>query len=293
MALSRRDRQISGVIKLAVGTAGLLTLLKIVAGVWTQSLAILASALDSLMDVASSSVNFFANKAAAKPPDTDHKYGHAKIESLVGLFQSLFFILIGLFIVWESLKRLFLGSFVREIHVGLAVMIISILLTVFLVWRIHHVSHRYQSIILKTEHLHYSMDILTNVAVMLTLVLVQATGLGLWDIFLSLLVSGYIFRNAFKILRASIDELLDRSVAGVSEKEIETLISQNHPKIVGIHDFRSRRVGPQIFLDFHVEIRNETNFRKAHKIAESLVEEIKARYHPADVTVHYDPEGAD
>ena len=69
------------------------------------------------------------------------------------------------------------------------------------------------------------------------------------------------------------------------------MILEHHPSIVGLHNFRSRRVGEQIFLDFHIEIRGENDFKKAHLLTEALISEIQQHYEGADVTVHYDPEG--
>ena len=77
------------------------------------------------------------------------------------------------------------------------------------------------------------------------------------------------------------------------KEEIEKLINTFDPRMGRLHNFRSRRVGEQIFLDFHIEIRGERDFQRAHKLTESLIERIKQSYSNADVTVHYDPEGED
>lgn len=285
--------RITDVLKWSVGMAIFLALTKCVAGLVTQSMAVLASALDSLMDVCSSTGNLIASREAAKPPDEEHEYGHGKIESLAGLFQSLLIMLGGIYLVFEALRRFIQGSQVILFSLGLGVMCFSVAVTAFLVWRLKRVSRVCGSIILKAERLHYSMDILTHLGVVLILVLVKVTGWIFWDLLIALCMAVYILLSAYKILRFSIDVLLDRSPGFVSRQKIETIARKHHPNIAGIHRLRSRCVGEQVFLDFHIEIRNEKDFHKAHEIAESLVAEIKRLYPGADVTVHCDPEGAE
>ena len=278
-------------IKLSIATALLLAVVKMGVAVLTHSMSIMASALDSMLDVASSSINFVASIKAAKPPDEDHAYGHEKIESLAGLFQSLFIGASGLWLIVEAVRRLVRGSYIQDITLGVAVMIFSLGMTLFLTWRLKSISRANKSLVLATEGLHYSMDVLTNGGTILALLLVKWTGIVVWDLALSIAIALYIFKTAYGILRRAADELLDRSLPPVSKEEIERLIRTYHPSIVSFHNFRSRQVGEQIFLDFHIEIRDENDFRKAHLLTEALIRQIQERYPSADVTVHFDPEG--
>ena len=290
--MKTKIEQTTSTLALSITTAAALAVIKFLAGFMTHSMAVMASALDSLMDVGVSLVNLIAAREAAKPPDEEHAYGHQKIESLAGLFQSTLIGLSGLYLVFEATKRLIFGSFVHVIPVGIGVMLFAAVVSGLLVWRIRVVAERTKSLILATERLHFTTDILTNVGVIFALILVATTHFIFWDLLVSIAVSLYIFKTSFGILRRSIDELLDRSLPPVSKEEIEKIIRSHHPSIVGIHNFRSHRVGEKIFLDFHIEIRGEKNFQKAHDLTEDLIEEIKSHYSEADVTVHFDPEGA-
>ncbi|MBI3313454.1 MAG: cation transporter [Candidatus Omnitrophica bacterium] len=291
MENTKRIIQTSNALKLSIATGATLFILKFAAGIATHSMAVMASALDSAMDVGVSTVNLIAARQAAKPPDEDHAYGHGKIESLAALFQSLFISVSGIYIVFESVKRLILGSFVKDVPAGIIVMIFSIVATFLLVWRLRVVQKRSHSMILATEELHFNTDILSNGGVIAALFLVRITGLIFWDLVISMLVAGTIFRASYRILRRAIDELLDRSLPPVPKEKIEKLILEHHNSIVGLHNFRSRQVGHQMFLDFHIEIRGEEDFKKAHLMTESLIRKIQDKYPESDVTVHYDPEG--
>lgn len=281
------------VIVLSIWTAVVLTIFKLAVGLTVHSLAVIASAFDSLMDVLVSSVNLIAMREADKPADTEHLYGHGKIESLAGLFQSLLISVSGVYLVIESVRRLFAGTTLDYIPVAVGVMAVSMVLTFLLVLRLKRVLKETQSIIVGTEALHFSTDFITNGGVIIALILVQVTGSGLWDLAVAFGIACYILRNSFRILRHSVDELLDRALPPEEQKEIEQIILTFDPKVIGFHNLRTRKIGHKRFIDFHFEIRGERDFERAHKLTEELIKKIKGRFPEADVTVHYDPEGAE
>lgn len=284
-------KQARQAIILSVGVALLLTVVKFSAGLMTHSMAIMASALDSTLDMMMSALNFFAFRVASKPPDEEHAYGHGKVESLASLFQSLFIGASGSFVIVEAVKRLIQGSYVSEIGLGIGVIAFCGVVTFLLSWRLNVLSKKNQSLILRTEKAHYAMDFVSYVGVIAALALVGWTGNAAWDLVVSILVAGYIFKEAIHILTRSVSELLDRGLSDTELKTVKMLILRHHPSIVGVHNLRSRVVGNLVFLDFHIEIRGEDDFKKAHDMTESLIDKIKVHHPNADVTVHFDPEG--
>jgi ferrous-iron efflux pump FieF len=284
-------KQARQAIILSVGVALLLTVVKFSAGLMTHSMAIMASALDSTLDMMMSALNFFAFRVASKPPDEEHAYGHGKVESLASLFQSLFIGASGSFVIVEAVKRLIHGSYVSGIGLGIGVIGFSGVVTFLLSWRLNVLSKKNQSLILRTEKAHYAMDFVSYVGVITALVLVGWTGSASWDLIVSILVAAYIFKEAIHILTRSVSELLDRGLSNTELNTVKMLILRHHPSIVGVHNLRSRVVGNLVFLDFHIEIHGEDDFKKAHDMTESLIDKIKSHHPNADVTVHFDPEG--
>ena len=140
---------------LSISVAALLMTVKFLTGYATHSMAIVASALDSTLDLMMSTLNFFAFKVASKPPDAEHAYGHGKVESLAGLFQSLFIGISGAYVIFEAVRRLFLGSFVAEIPLGIGAIVFSAGATALLSWRLKNISKRNKSLILGTEKVHF------------------------------------------------------------------------------------------------------------------------------------------
>ncbi|OGX06841.1 MAG: hypothetical protein A3G87_04115 [Omnitrophica bacterium RIFCSPLOWO2_12_FULL_50_11] len=278
---------------LSIGTALSLTVFKLVVGFAVHSLAVIASAFDSLMDVLVSSVNFIAIHEADKPADAEHLYGHGKIESLAGLFQSLVISGSGIYLIVESLRRFIRGSELTHIPVAVAVMIISMAFTFVLILKLKEVLRETESIIVGTEVLHYTTDFLTGGGVLLALILVRYTGSNLWDLAVAFAIACYIVKSSLRILKNSVDELLDRALPPEEQKEIERIILTFDPKATGFHNLRTRKIGQRRFIDFHFEIRGEQDFSRAHGLTEALIKRIEGRFPGSDVTVHFDPEGAD
>ena len=282
-----------GVIGLSIATAIFLTVFKVTVGLWSRSLGLIASAMDSLMDVLVSSVNWLAIREAEKPADHDHLYGHGKIESLAGLFQSLIISASGLYLIFESVRRIFRGAELTHLSVAIGVMIVSMGFTFLLVLQLKRVGRETSSIIVKTETLHFTTDFLSNGGVIAALFLVRWTGSILWDLAVAFVIACYILYRSFQILKSSMDELLDRALPLEEQKQIEQIILTHDPRIVGFHNLRTRKIGQQRFIDFHFEIRGEENFARAHELTESLIKHIQSRFPDADVTVHFDPEGGE
>ncbi len=275
----------------SVSVAFLLTVLKVITAFLTHSMAILSSAADSFMDLLMSLINLFAGHKAEKPADENHPYGHGKIEHIAGLFQCFLMLLSVLYLLYEAIKRMIVGSHLTAFSAGISVMIFSIIISVLLVVKLRHVSRKTDSIILKTEELHFSSDILANIGVIGALVLVKLTGLVMWDLLISIVISVYIGYYTYKIGFQSVQELMDREAPKELQASIKDFVINFDDKIADIHKLRARKVGNKIFAEFHITIRNETDFIEAHKLTERIRYGLIKKNPGMEVTVHYDPEG--
>jgi len=279
------------VILWSIATAGFLTILKLGVGFMAQSMAIAASAIDSLMDVLVSTVNFISLREAEKPADEDHAYGHGKIESLAGLFQSLVISLSGLYLIYESARRWIEGKPLANIDIGIVVMIISMALTFFLVKKLKSVADHTGSMIVGTESLHFTIDFLTNGGVIAALLLAKFTGQTFWDFAIAILIALFILKESFGIMRNAIDELIDRALPEEIQREIGAIILSHDSKILGFHNLRTRKIGETKVIEFHMELEKNLAFEEAHNLTEAVIAKIHDRFPGSDVNVHFDPEG--
>lgn len=276
----------------SLAIAGFLTILKVTVGLASHSIAILASAADSLMDFLVSLANFVFIRSAAKPPDKDHPYGHGKIESLAGLFQSLVIGGVALGVAGGAVHRFINPMHIERPLAGVGVILISIALTLWHVRRLRVSVVVSQSQVMSAEYLHYASDTFANVGVIAAIGLEWATGKTFWDPLMSLLIVAYILRSVAKIFHSALAELMDEQLPDEVLEDVGRTIMNYHPKIIAYHDLRSRKVGETKFFEFHLELRDVEQFHEAHAISEGLIAILKAKYPRSVITVHQDPEGA-
>lgn len=271
--------------------AGGLTLGKLAVFFVTNSVAILASSVDSAMDFVVSFANFVLLHSASKPPDEGHPYGHGKIESVAGFLQSL---LIGAATIGVSvgaLRRLYHPQPLAQPMAGLIVMAVAL---VFNLWHVRNLKKnmvRTESQLIATEYLHYVSDSYVYAGVFVSFLLVRFTGFMFWDPLVSLLIVVYLAKSVMGVFGDSLSELLDQQLPDEILKEIDHTIRTFHPQVVDYHDLRTRKVGLTKFIEFHVVLRGVDKFDDAHELTERLVQKLRTIYPGAIVTVHSDPEG--
>lgn len=278
-------------LKWAIGLSGLLTLVKGTAAIFCSSQALLASALDSFMDIGISSLNFLSVKKASKPPDRDHAYGHEKIESLASYSQGVIILFFALFLFGESVRRTLAGNLVFHSEVAIAAIIFAVFVNFLITTILQKAERNTKSLILKAEKTHYFMDILSYLVIFSALLLVRLTGWPGWDIVGGVLVGCYVVWLAAQILIQAANELVDRSLPRSRLDELDALIKGHDSRILSYHEMRTRKAGEKIFIDFHLVFRPQQSFHDAHEVTESLIQKIRSRFQNADITIHEDPEG--
>lgn len=278
--------------RLSIIVAIFLIALKVSAGWLTGSLSVWASLLDSVLDMFASTLNFIAVRAASRPADEDHAYGHGKAESLTSFFQAIVIGASGIFIVWEAVHR------IREPHethselIGISSMIIAIVVSAWLVRKLRRAAQETDSPALSSDALHYTADIYINASVLVALLLTMLTGWRLADPLISLGIALYILKAAFALARESINVLMDRRLpAEVDDKVAEIVARYKNEGVQGFHDLRTRRSGSQRFIDLHLEVDRNKRFEEAHDLTVKILRAIEAEIPRSKVHVHTDPTG--
>ena len=274
----------------SVITASLLGGIKLLAAIFTGSLALAASFVDSLMDVFSSSVNLVAIRIGSRPADLEHRYGHGKAEGLAGMFQGAVVGFSGVFLAVESVRRLFQGASVEHEALGLAVMAISTVVSVWITWRLRVTAKATGSIALAADSTHYASDIWMNLGVFVALILVRLTGEARIDPVVGLGVAGIVVASSFHVIKASLDELMDRDLGPEVDAAIRAAISKAVPEAREVRELRTRRAGRLRFVDLTVAFDRSLPFAEAHLLSERARQAVQAAVPGAEVQVHADPD---
>jgi ferrous-iron efflux pump FieF len=276
----------------AVAVAGTLIAIKLWAWAATNSVAMLASLVDSTLDLVASGLNLLAVRHALTPADKEHRFGHGKAEALAGLGQAAFIGGSAVFLLFQSLERLAAPEPVQQSTVGLGVITVSLLLTLALVLFQRYVIARTRSLAIGADQLHYVTDIVTNLAVVAALVVSGLWGWTAADPLFGLAIAAVIAWGAFKILRGAFDELMDRELDDADRQRIKDIVNRQ-AGVESLHDLRTRRSGHRSFIQLHLELPPQMTLLEAHRIADDVEIEIMKAFPDAEVITHQDPAGVE
>ena len=274
---------------LSIVVSFFLIVTKLVFGFLTNSISIFASAVDSFLDLAASSINYFSIKKAEKPADKEHRFGHGKAEGLAGLFQSFVIGGSSLYLIYISIKRLITGVALQSLNAGILIMAFSAFISFFLARYLKRVAEDTESIALGADGVHYSSDVYANLGIILGLVIVRLSGLVFVDSLVSICVALYIIWSVVSVFRAAVDILMDRELPKETVREVERIILEHQPLVKSFHKMRTRRSGSKRFIEFHLVVDHTLSFVESHSLAEDIIKDIESNVLNSDVTVHVDP----
>jgi len=253
--------------------ATLLVIVKLVLGLASGSVAVLASAIDSLLDMLVSGFNFFAIKKSEEHPDEEYHYGKAKIQAIAAVIEGTIITISGIYIIYEAIKKLNSGSVTTLLTPSIVAMTVSIIITYILVKYLLKVAKETDNLVIKADALHYKTDLWSNAAVLVALGLVYMTGMDAIDAIFGLGIGLYIIYSAYEIIHEGIEILLDRALDADMVEKIGEIIS-NHPEITSYHWLKTRTDGTTNFVEFHMVLRPNMLLLEAHRIADQVEDQI-------------------
>lgn len=279
-----------GLIKSAsyasVVVAFIIMSIKSYAWITTESQSMLASLIDSLLDISSSFINLIAVRIALAPPDDNHRFGHDKFQDLAIFSQSIFFLISCLFTLFSSSKALYLRDTPQNAEFGANAMYLCIFLTFCLVLYQSFVVKKTGSKIIAADKLHYFSDFLTNIAVVASLYLSNS----FWyiDALVGIGISLYIFYASCQLFRDAIRNLADEEFAD-NDREMILQIINAFSQAKGVHELKTRSAGDKPFIQFHLEIDGNLSLLEAHIISDKIAAELMKYFPKAEIIIHQDP----
>jgi cation diffusion facilitator family transporter len=281
----------------SVVAAVFLTVLKLVVGLITGSLGILAEAAHSLLDLVAAVITFLAVRVSGKPADREHPYGHGKVENFSALIETGLLFATCAWIVYESVRRIFFTSVDVDASVwAFLVMAVSIGVDLSRSRMLYRVARKHHSQALEADALHFSTDIWSSSVVIVGLLLVwlgqnalpgAAHILHRADALAALGVAAIVFFVSYRLGRRTMDVLLDRAPDGIPQRLEEAAAEVKGVLHVG--QVRVRRSGPKFFVDMTVDVDRNLSFEQTHAIAEDVEAHIQSIAPGSDVVVHTDP----
>lgn len=269
----------------------LIVILKIVATIFSGSAAVLSSLIDSLGDIALSTITLISVRWSLKPADDNHRHGHGKIEGICALIQASCLVGGAAFLLLEVLNRFANPQPIAAHNLTLVIMGLSVFLSWFISFLQRKAAAKTDSLAIESDAAHYAMDMWINISVFIT-ILVDAFGFrSLWlDPLCALFVAGFMVRAAWAIAQKSFAMLLDEEVHSSVKLRMTALI-RSHPKVFGLHDLRAIQSGMRMFISFDIEVDPHQSLQEAHEIAREVEVLLLEEFPQAEVMIHLDPQG--
>ncbi len=284
---SQYSRLVNSAAWAAMIIATTLLLIKLVAWWKTGSVSLLASLVDSLLDMAASLTNLLVVRYALQPADKEHQFGHGKAESLAALAQATFISGSAIFLLLNGVDRLFRPQELVHPEFGVWVSLIAIVMTSALVIYQKYVVKQTGSQAIAADSLHYQTDLLMNIAIMIALAL-SWLGYKQADAIFAIVIGIYILYSAFQMANQAVQSLLDRQLP---QQEVDAICAAvvAVEGVLGVHDVRTRMSGPTRFIQLHIELDDHLPLVTAHKISDQVEEQVSGLFADCDVLIHQDP----
>lgn len=271
---------------LSILAALLLTTIKLVAGIVSNSLGLISEGVHSGLDLLAAGITFIAVKKASEGPDQDHPYGHGKIENFSALAETFILWVTAIWIIIEAWRRIVEQDWAQPTLIGIAIMVTSIVVDYERSRMLYRAADKFKSQALEADALHFSTDMLSSTVVLAGLGLLWF-GYPIGDSLGALGVSVVIFVISFRLAKRSFDHLMDRVPGGIEEQVLE--ICSSIPGVVNCHKVRARSSGPDLFVDVILDVDRDISVSDAHTIANIAEKRMEPLGPHVDCTIHIEP----
>ena len=265
----------------------LLFVIKLTAGLLTASISITADAFNNLSDAGSSAVMVLGFKIAGKPADTDHPFGHGRVEYIAGLVISALIIVMGVELLKNSVQKILVPELPIFAWLSVVILIIAIFVKLWMCYFYRNLAQRIDSATMKAAAMDSLSDAISTFIILVGVLVGHFFHLNI-DPYLGILVSLFILYTGFTTAKDSISPLLGQQPSPEFVKEIEDIVLA-HPKVLGIHDMVIHNYGPgRSMISLHAEVSKDEDFVTVHDTIDSIENELKQRF-GCIATIHMDP----
>ncbi|RKZ21870.1 cation transporter [bacterium] len=254
----------------------LVSLLKIVVGLFTNLLSLISDGIHSLSDAFINIVGFFSLKMAGRPPDEIHPYGYEKYETIAVVIIGAFSAIMGFEVMKTGIERLMMHAEVyRSTLLGLYILGITVFINIITVFYEGGMGRKLKSDFLIADSRETRLDILTSIVIFIGIILIRM-GVHYVDGILAIILSGIIFRNAYHIFKESAYILTD--AAAIPPQEICKVVMK-HPEVIFAHAVRSRGKEGAIYIQLHLGVDPNMTVKDAHdRVSHEVKQAIKEAF---------------
>jgi cation diffusion facilitator family transporter len=280
--------------RLSILSNAVLIVLKLAVGILSGAVSIISEAIHSFMDLAAAVMAFFSIRIAQRPADTEHPYGHEKVENVSGVIEAVLIFVAAALIIVEAVRKLVHQEPVDHLELGVAVMAVSGIVNTIVSRILYRVSHEEQSVALEADALHLKTDVYSSLGVaagLLLIVVLNRVFHFTWAYYLdpvvAMVIAAVILVEAWKMLRKAFGPLLDASISSEELAVVESSVAR-HPE-ASLHSVRTRRAGGKKHIDFHLTVPAGMSVQDSHELCDDIERELEKKLSNTSVLIHIEP----
>ncbi|WP_435083434.1 cation diffusion facilitator family transporter [Gordonia hongkongensis] len=282
-------RDLSAFAVLSIVTAIVVIGLKLIAWRVTGSVGLLSDALESTVNLVAAIGAFVALRVAAKPPDRSHNFGHTKAEYLSAVFEGVMIVVAAVVIVATAVDRLLHPEELDEVGMGLAISVGATVVNAVVGWVLIRAGRRHRSLTLEADGRHLMTDVWTTAGVMVGVFLVAVTGWLPLDPLIAIAVAANILVVGGRLVWRSGAGLMDSALPDDLRAAIDAVLARHRADRIDFHDVRTREAGHERFVQLHMLVPGDWSVQRAHDLAETIEDELRAAVDDLTVTLHVEP----
>lgn len=270
----------------------LLSLFKLIAGIFAKSGAMVSDAVHSASDVVSTFIVMIGVTIAEKKADKEHPYGHDRLECIASILLAVVLAITGLGIGFTGMKKIIAGNY-GDLQIpgvlALIAAIVSIVVKEWMYWYTRAAAKKINSGALMADAWHHRSDALSSVGAFAG-ILGARMGFPILDPVASIVICIFIEKASFDIFKDALDKMIDKSCSDEVEEEMKMVIL-NHKQVVEIDDLKTRLFGAKIYVEVEISVDDKNTLVEAHEIAESVHESIESHFpNVKHCMVHVNPQ---
>lgn len=288
MGVTDMDEKVK-VARISVISNSLLTAGKLGVGFTINSVSVISEAIHSGLDLVAALIAYASVRQSSRPADEQHHYGHGKFENVAAIVEALLIIAAGIMIILHSIPKLYAGTEMHGLSLGLAVMGFSALVNLLVSTLLMKTARRTNSPALEADAWHLRTDVYTSAGVFLGILLIRVTGWFVLDPLIAICISLFIFKAAFNLLRGSLESIVDARLPDAEEALVRSVLAKYAGEYVQFHDLRTRRAGPDRHIDLHLVVPGYRPITAVHELCDCIENELRQQLSGASVLIHAEP----
>lgn len=262
---------------------------KLIIGFAIGSVGVISEGVHSSVDLLAAIIAFLAIRAASRPADEKHPYGHGKYENMSGSIEAALIFVAALWIIYEAVQRIYHPAEMGNLWLGIAVMFVSSIVNFFISRHLMKVGKATDSIALQADAMHLKTDVLTSAGVMAGLIGVYLTGLMWIDAVCAIIVAFLLFHASYELFTEAFAPLMDTKLPEEEEEHISNAVLKHSDKFIDFHDLRTRKSGSERHIDFHMTVCKYHTIEYAHTLADDIEDEIRSHHQESHILIHQEP----